>query len=183
MQSPFLCDSSSFGSKKPISCSRHLRSVKSSSGSYYTFPFPFPEYIPLLFCPVFNTCIICVINWTISSRMSVVRPLPLFPFPALPGLLGFVSGIVIYIPEPEGTPSLVISSVVPLSGVCRWLCESLVSGGEMVDGFTAAINRYRAALKVCLLLSHSVGKRSGSRGDRSLLERLDCDSGVCSLSG
>jgi hypothetical protein len=157
--------------------------VKSLSGSYCIFLFPFPEYILLLFCPVFNTCIVCIINWTMSSRMSGIRPLLLFPFPVLSGLLGFISGIVIYIPEPEGMPSLVISSVVPLSGVYCWLCESLVSGGEMVDGFTVVINCYRAALKVCLLLSHSVGKRSGSRGDRSLLERLDCNSGVYSLSG
>jgi hypothetical protein len=118
-----------------------------------------------------------------SSRMSSVRPLPLFPFPVLPGLLGFVSGIVTCVPEPEGTPSLVISSVIPLSGVYYWLCELLISGGEMVDSFTAVINRCRAALKVYLLLSHSIGKRSGSRGNRSLLERLDYDSGVYSLSG
>ena len=81
-----------------------------------------------------------------------------------------MSGIVTYIPEPEGTPSLVISSMVPLSGICYWLCELLVSGGEIVDGFTIVINYYRAVLKVCLLLSHSIRKRSGSRGNRSLLE-------------
>ena len=105
-----------------------------------------------------------------SSRISGIRLLLLFPFPVLPGLLGFVSGIVIYIPELEEMPSLVISSIVLLSGVYYWLCELLVLGGEIVNGFTIVINHYRAALKVCLLLSHSIGKRSGSRGNWSLLE-------------
>ena len=52
-----------------------------------------------------------------SSHISSIRPLLLFPFPVLPGLLGFVSGIVIYIPELEEMPSLIISSIVLLSGV------------------------------------------------------------------
>jgi hypothetical protein len=89
-----------------------------------------------------------------------------FLFPALPGLLEFDSGIVIYILEPEGTPSLTISSIVPLSGVYYYKSyyKSFVLGGEGVDSFTAVINHYNTILKVYLLLSHSIGKGSDSRG-------------------
>ena len=39
-----------------------------------------------------------------------------------------------------------------------------------MNGFTIVINYYRAILKVCLLLSYFIRKRSGLRGNRSLLE-------------
>jgi hypothetical protein len=50
-----------------------------------------------------------------SSRMSGVSPLPWDPLPGL----GFASSIVTCVADLEGIPSLAISSVVPLSGVCR----------------------------------------------------------------
>jgi hypothetical protein len=51
------------------------------------------------------------------SYISNIRLLLLFLFPVFPGLLGFISGIVIYIPELERIPSLIISFIILLSGV------------------------------------------------------------------
>jgi hypothetical protein len=113
--------------------------------------------------PAFSIYIVYVINWIISLISLLLR----FPFPALPGLLGFGSGIVIYILELEGTPSLTISSIVPLLGIYYYksFYKSFILGGEVVDGFIAVINHYNIVLKVYLLLSYSIGKGSGSRGE------------------
>jgi hypothetical protein len=91
----------------------------------------------------------------------------LFLFPVFPGLLEFVSNIIIYILELERILSLIISFIILLLEIYYYklLYKSIILSKKLENSFIVIINYYRAILKIYLLLSYFIRKGLGLRNN------------------